>query len=239
MGVKFKQMEVPASYRYTGFFDLLADSLYQHKLANGCTDPYLMNRHARASILAGILSLESAANCLIASLEVSSSFRNELDKLPVLAKIEAYFRFRNIEGFDRGRNEVQKIIELVRARNDFVHPKTTNIKTDVGQMEKEEGLYKLPMSLHGEHYQAVGIPKHAMFWSAENALSALQSIVGFYQHIFTGLMQASVEEIQELLLSRFEIQHVHIMSLFEEFKAEFTGASEFGIDLGFLGVVEE
>lgn len=231
-------MEVPANYRYTGFFDLLADALYQHKLAKGCTDPYLMNRHARASILAGILSLESASNCLIESLEISSSFRSELDKLPLLAKIEAYFRFRNLEGFDRGRSEVQKINELVRARNDFVHPKTTNIKTDVGQMEKEGAQYKLPMALHGVHYQAVGIPKHGMFWSADNALSALSAIVEFFKYVFSELMQAPTEEIQELLLSRFEIQHVHIMSLFEEFRAEFEGASEFGIDLGFLGVVE-
>lgn len=232
-------MDVPANFRYTGFFDLLADAAYQHKLAKACADSYLMNRHARASISACILTLECASNCVLGSLEASGPFRNELDKLPFLGKIEAFLRFRKIEGFDRGRNEVQKIAELVRVRNDFVHPKTMNIETEVAPMEEGEGHYTLPMSLHGVHWQAVGIPKHAMFWSAENALSVLTAVVDFFSYVFVELMQASAEELQEILISRLEIQDVHVISLFEEFRAEFQGLAEFGIDLNFLGVVEE
>ncbi len=231
-------MEIPANFRFTGFYDLLADAVYQHKLANQCDDSYLMNRHARASISASILTLESASNCLIRSLEISSSFAGDLDKLPLLAKIEAYLGFRNIEKFDRGRNEVQRVVELVRARNDYVHTKAMNIKTDVSPMEKAGKHWKLPMSLHGDQWKAVGIPKRAMFWSANDSLSVLKVVVEFYMYLFVELMQADADQLQELLASRLEIKDVHILTLFDEFKAEFKEASVFGVDLSFLGVCE-
>ncbi len=229
-------MKVPANFRFTGFYDLLADAVYQHKLANGCDDSYLMNRHARASISAAILTLESASSCLIGSLDISSSFAENLDKLPLLAKIETYLGFQSIDKFDRGRNEVQKIMELIRARNDFVHTKTMNIKTDVDPMEDAGEYWKLPMSLHGDQWKAAGIPKRAMFWSSNDALSVLKAVVGFYVYLFKELMQADTEQLQKLLVSHIEIKNVHVSALFEEFKTEFKEASEFGVDLGFLGV---
>lgn len=229
-------MKVPANFRYTGFYDLLCDAVYQHRLASECTDSYLMNRHARASISASLLTLECGANCLIGFLDISSGLLKDIDKLPLVAKYETYLRFRNIETFDRGRNEVEKIVELVRARNDFVHPKAANIKTDVGELENQGKFVAMPAEFHGETWKAIGIPKRALFWNADSALTVLKAVVAFFSYLFLETMESDVEEVQYFLLSRLELGNVHAPSQFLEFETELKAAIKHGIDLDFLGI---
>lgn len=81
-------MKLPATYRYTGFYDLLADAIFQHRLAASCTDSYLMNRHARSSVIASALSIECAANCLLGSVELPKALFDALDKLNSLSKTD-------------------------------------------------------------------------------------------------------------------------------------------------------
>lgn len=232
-------MKVTANFRYNGFYDLLCDAVYQHRLAHNCSDSYLMNRHARASISASALTLESCANSLITSLEIPSILMNDIDKLPVVSKFDTYLRFRDIETFDRGKSEVQKIVELIRARNDYVHPKATNIKTDVGQFEDQEQFVALPLDLHGDIWKEIDLPKRALFWSADNALSVLKAIMGFFSYLFRDLMQSDVEKVRYLLLSRLELENTRVPNYFKEFEDELNRALEHGVDFGFLvGVVK-
>lgn len=227
-------MKLSGNFRFTGFYDLLADALYQHKLAAAQTDSYLMNRHARASISASIFTLECAANCLLSSLELSTSFKNELDKLSFLAKIETFIKFKNIDSFERGRHEVQKVADLIKVRNDYVHPKVLNIKTEASEPEELGELYKLPMSLNGEHWQALAIPKRSMFWSSHDALNVIKAIIDFYFYLFNVVLNLSAEDVEEILLSRFEFEKLMFSGLYEEFKNEFKNASEFGVELEFM-----
>lgn len=230
-------MKVPANTRHTGFFDLLCDALYQYRLASDCSDSYAMNRHARASISASALALECGANCLISSTDASSGLLAELDKLPVVAKYETFLRFRDATNtLDRGRAEVQKIKELVKVRNDYVHPKTRHIKTDIGKHRAKGKLVEFPIEMHSDTWKGLGIPKSDVFWSADNALSVVHAVTAFFSYLVFDLMEADPKEIAYLLQSRLEIDNVHIPNMYQEFESELKLAVEYGVDMRFLGI---
>ena len=128
-------MKAPVNFRFTGFCDLIADSVYQHKLATQSENSYFMNRHARASILSSALSVECVANCLLESLGSSSRLIKDLDRLPVLSKIEIYLLENQISGFSRGDEPVQKVADLINARNTYAHTRTINIPSEIGPFE--------------------------------------------------------------------------------------------------------
>ena len=231
-------MAVPADFRYTGFYDLLADAVFQHRLAAKCTESYSMNRHARASVMASALSVECAANCLLNSLDLPSALLNDLDKISALSKIDSAIRLRSDSKLDRGRNEVQKIAELIKARNDYVHPRATNIKADVALPEDAGENWLLPMSLDGEHWPAIGIPKKAMLWSEDSSLATLKAVAAFFKYVFVEVLDASMDELHSMLPSVMQMGDVQILAIFEEFRSELKSANEFGIDLSFFGVYE-
>lgn len=232
-------MTAPADFRYTGFYDLLSDAIFQHRLATKCSDSYSMNRHARASVMASALSIECAANCLLNSLDLPSALLNDLDKISALSKIDSALRLRSESKLDRGRNEVQKIAELIKARNDYVHPRTSIIKADIALPEDAGENWLLPMSLDGEHWPAIGIPKKAMFWSQDSSLATLKATSEFFKYIFVDALNASEDELHNMLPSVIQIGNVQILAVFEEFRSELKSANELGVDLSFFAVHRE
>jgi len=225
-----EDFEVPAVFKYSAFFDLLADAAFQHKNAKVQTDSYLMSRYARASVLASALSVECVANCLLESLNISKSLRAELDRLTPVAKIETYMHLRSIEGFDRGCPEVQRVSELIKARNDYVHPKTSGIAATVRTPQDGGADWILPLNIEGEHWRELKIPKRSMFWSAQSSVSALGAVATFFTYIFVTLLKSSEQDLQSMLPSRIELKDVHILAVFEEIKSELKAASEHGVD---------
>ncbi len=232
-----QEMEMPATFKYNGVLDLLCDAAFQCRLARGCDNSYQMNRHARASILSSALALESAANSLLRSLELSTGFAEELDKLPVLAKFDVYLRCKqtNLQ-LDRGRMEVQRVRELLRARNDYVHPKVQTIPTDVSSPEEQGERLVLPLSLTGQMWDAVKIPKRPMFWSADSAQSALSATVGFLKLIVQDCANLSPEEARYFMHSRLEFGDAHVIASFDEFESELRDASDLALNFEFLGI---
>lgn len=232
-------LKAPAKFHYIAFYDLLADAVYQHRCAAAEPDSFRMNRYARASIIAAALSVECAANCLINSLDLTAHLRAELDKMPVLAKIETYLVLSDFGPLDRGRIEVQRVKELISARNDYVHPKVTTIDATVEE-PKDAGIdWHVPFSLDGEHWSGLQIPKKAMFWSKTNSQTALKAIAEFFHYLFVELMNSTSEQLHEILPSRIQIGDMHMLAIFEEFKLEIVSASEFGADFSYFGLNAE
>lgn len=89
-------LRIPAQYRYSPFFDCLADALFQHRHAAASVDPYTQNRYARAAVVAAALSIECLANCLIAELELGGASltlsigSSPLTKLLAISRITSY-----------------------------------------------------------------------------------------------------------------------------------------------------
>lgn len=228
-------MKIQAEYKYSGVYDLFCDAIYQYKLASHTTNNYHENRHSRASIISSALIIESCANCLIKALDISLKLKGELDKLPVFAKFETFLRLNGKSTFDRGNNKVEKIGELIKLRNEFVHPKVTNIKTEIGKPNNEDGqCYRIPMELTGEEWKALGIPKKGLFWSADNSLKVLKAVTEFVTYYFFELLELTKQDVQKMLISRVEFADVVSPMLFEDFETEIMDAMEFGLDLSFL-----
>lgn len=227
---------VPAVFRYSAFYDLLADAAFQHRHAKQATDSYTMSRFARASVLASALSVECAANCLLFSLHLSKPLLTELDKLTPVAKVEAYLRLRAVDGFDRGRAEVQRVVELVKARNDHVHPKASAIRAELTSPQDGGDNWILPVNLDGEHWNQLRIPKRSMFWSDASSLAALGAVASFFTYLFATLLNATEDELHGILPSRLEIGDAHILAVFDEIQTELQSTVDHGIDFSFFGL---
>ena len=227
-------IKIPAKFRYVAFYDLLADSAFQHTLASNASDSFAMSRHARASIIAAALSLECIANCLLDSIDAPRSLRDELDKLAPLPKIETALLIKGIEIFDRGRNEVQKAADLVRARNDYVHPKVAAWDAEVQELQDAGTEWMLPFAIQGEHWRSLGIPKQATFWSKDASLSVLRVVCDFLKYLLVEVMQADDDALNVMLPSRLEFGNVLMPAVFDEFTRETEALVKDGVDFSFL-----
>lgn len=94
----------------------------------------------------------------------------------------------------------------------------------------------LPITMSGEHWQALGIPKQAMFWSKDNSLSALLAVNKFYRYILVDLMQAKEEKINKALISRVEFGNVLMPGVYDEFREQLEESYKFGVDFSFLNL---
>lgn len=231
-----EDIKLPGVFRYGAFYDLLADAAFQHRQAAQATDSYTSNRFARASILAAALSLECAANCLLATLDMPKALLGELDRMTPLGKFDVCLRLRGLPSIAHGTREVQLMAELVKVRNDHVHPRTTSIAAELSSPEDGETHWMLPISMEGELWPLLKIPKRPMFWSGSSSESVLLAATDFYRHLFVTLMAIGDDDLQRMLSSRLEIGEVHVVAVFDEVRLELEGAKEWGVDLEFLGV---
>jgi hypothetical protein len=230
-------LRLPSVFRYGAFYDLLADAVFQHRQAAKATDNYTINRFARASVLAATLSIECAANCLLATVDVPKALLGELDRMTPLGKVDVCLRLRGMSSIDYGTHAVQLVAELVKLRNDHVHPKSSTIPAEVSLPEDGDTHWLLPMSLDGELWPHLKFPKRPMFWSSECSRIALQAVADFYRYLFKTLMGIDDSDLQHMLSSRLEIgESAMVMAVFDEVRFELEGAKEWGVDFGFLGV---
>lgn len=231
--------KLQAVFRYGAFYDLLAYAVFQHRQAAKAAeeaDSYTTNRFARASILASALSVECTANCLLATLDIPKALADEVDRMTPLGKIEACLRLHNLSPIARGSREVQLMSELVKIRNDHVHPRASNIPAELSSPEDGDAHWMLPISLEAELWPQLKIPKRPMFWSHESSQAVLKAITEFYRHLFLTLMASVEGDLQPMLSSRLEIGSAHIMAEPDEVRRELEGAKEWGVDLEFFGM---
>ena len=228
--------EAPAKFRYIAFFDLLADAVFLHQKANIEPNPYLSSRFARGSISASSLSTECFANCLLTILQPTRSLANDLDKLPPLSKIDVALRLQGSKALDRGRIEVQRVAELIQARNDYVHPKASAVEASISTPQDAENEWVLPVSMNAELWRGLEIPKPAMFWSKENSLSTLSAICLFFRYVIVDLMNGDEDLINEFFISRVEFGNIQMPGVYDEFRELLQSASKFGLDFTFLNI---
>lgn len=79
--------------------------------------------YARSAITNAALLLECVSNSCLFSLALPTRLLEELDKLPVLAKLDYYLFCRTGKHVDRGCREVELAADTLRLRDHIVHPK--------------------------------------------------------------------------------------------------------------------
>ncbi|WP_431262477.1 hypothetical protein ACQ859_20350 [Roseateles chitinivorans] len=231
---------VPCMWRDGAFFDLLADAAFQHKQAANASklddEGYASQRFARAAILAAALSVESAANCLLETLDIPKTLRSEVDRMTPLGKIDACLRLRGHSSIAYGIREVQQIAELVKIRNDHVHPRTSTIPAELGSEKVGDTHSFVPISLESELWPSLGISKRSMFWSHQSSQAVLKAVSGFHKYVLKTLMGLKADEMKRILASRLEVSTMQLHLVSDDVLKELEGAREWGADLQFFGV---
>lgn len=230
---------LPATFRYVAFLDLLVDAVYQHRLATQSNDSFSVSRHARASVAAAFLTIESLANCLLEAGDMPKKLTEELDFLRPLAKIEVALRARGKLGYDRGRREVQLVAEVISVRNGYVHSKATKIKAEVHPLEDAGRDWRVPFEIYPEFWKSLNIPKQSMLWSTEVSYGILKAVRDYLRYVIVDVLQADEDLIIMMLASyvTFGSQkngNVIIPNVFDEFIKEIGWIKGQGIDFTFL-----
>lgn len=138
-------------------------------------------RYGRASILTSALLLEAVANCLFADIE--GKFRDDADKLPAISKFDLYARL-NSKLLDRGRIEVQRISELIKLRDQFVHPKVKSKPFSDLWRDDQGNFVGTPVS---EQFDGLKIEKRGP-WGKEDAVTVLRAVFEFLNYYFIDLV---------------------------------------------------
>ena len=232
-------MLIPATLTQPGFLDLLCDALFQFRLSREASAAYTQNRHARSCIIALVFSVESCANCLVEHLNLSSGKKKKIMQAPVLEKLKFCVHAMANATLDFERTEVRKMKELIKARNDFVHPKVTSIETEMGAMDDLGDVLSWSIVLQPKVRESTELPVNALFWNPGHAADALSAVLGFLSHLFNELLKPSLETGPNFLLpsisTKIGVKSVTIECPFQDFENELKMASEIGFDFDFLG----
>ena len=125
------------------------------------------NALSRACILHCTLIVEALANSLLHALGLESALYEDLEQLRTFAKLQLYSRRAGGATFSRGSRTGQLLADLIKLRNDYVHPKVAN-EEDV---EFKENAYFV--SPDGKHL-ALDIPKNPEVWMHRDAERAFR-----------------------------------------------------------------
>ena len=224
----------PARFRHAAFLDLLADAANGYHRAKRESDSYEVSRAARASIVASCLSLECFANCLLDALELQSKFAAEIDKLPALAKIDLYLKLNGNEALDRGNAAVQQATDLMRIRNDYVHPKIMTTSAELKAFEETDSHVTVPFGVTTAYWPAIKIPKQSLVWDSNAAGKALKALASFYSLVLIHKLEASAEDLLRILVSRFEFADFLMPAIYDEYRREINALQKDDIDFSFL-----
>lgn len=231
-------LRIPAQYRYSPFFDCLADALFQHRHAAASVDPYTQNRYARAAVVAAALSIECLANCLIAELELGGSEFDAVDRLKPFEKIARYFKDNKLSGFDKGAAVSQRCKELLEIRDRQVHPKMTRMPVDVLGLRDRGKEWELPFEVDLDLSERLSIPGGAFAWEVEVSSIALKAAFQFHDSVLQSILKAGQGDLAVLLATRVEFKGAVsiVMPVFDKMKVELAEAEAFGLSIGRLGL---
>ncbi|OQK17857.1 hypothetical protein AU255_08345 [Methyloprofundus sedimenti] len=192
---------IDSEYFYDRKFKLLLeDSVFLLKMAiETSVEGYSPKEWSlvRSSIYSSSLLLESAANCCISTLSLSSKYLKDIDKLPVLSKFEYYLQQVNSEmKFDRGCLPVQQASELINTRNLIVHPKPYKNKW----VKKDENTKSVDL---GET-AILKLPKSFFVLKNTHGLVALKAAMSFLNYFFIDLCKYTDNQVRNILVSDIE-----------------------------------
>jgi len=177
-----------------GFRTLFEDGVYLLMASEIESDNDTSNSLARGSIACTMMLPEVCANICIESLELERSVFSEIDKLAPIAKFDFYLRtsFRN-KKIPSGVKAIQKVQELKRLRDTYVHPKKQAVFwTEAGNGDS-----------HGtsERTQFLDMSKNPSMWNGIDAENAMRGAHEFLRFFFHDLCNYPKNKVTNLLFS--------------------------------------
>lgn len=173
----------PVTVRQLGrpFSDLFSDALRHLDIALAGKAPAdLRNAAAKACILNCALTFEGVANSLLYDLDYSSRLRDTADRFQPLEKLEFALYHISEKTIDRGMPQVQSITELLKLRNDYVHPKVLHKS---GLFSEDSNL----VDFEDQAWPILKIPKEPRRWIYEHAKRVVEATDQFLAYFLMDL----------------------------------------------------
>lgn len=168
------------TFKSRQFIDLLTDALRFSGVAHMSAPADLRTAAAKASVLHCVFCLEATANSLLSDLDYSSRLREATDRFQTLEKFEFVLYHISQRIMDRGTRQVQAVAQLLKVRNDYVHPK---IRSADGAFSEANKTVDYP----DEKYDVLGIPVEPRRWHYDSAKLALVTTDNFLRYYLLDL----------------------------------------------------
>ncbi|GHB73060.1 hypothetical protein GCM10008107_23100 [Psychrosphaera saromensis] len=160
------------------FFSLLGEALRLLYEAERTEETFLQNCLVTSSILTITYSLEAAANCILEALEEPVNER----QYDTLKKFELVLNKNTGKSLDKSCKEYQGIKNLIKLRNDSVHPKVSSKKIQYKSQKLEGELSWLHKSIEKKKLKKQNVQNMTYErgrWSISEAELAINAVVDF------------------------------------------------------------
>ncbi len=162
------------------FFEQLNDAVFLIKCSEDI--PYGEGAFSRQAIITSILCLESAANCFMYAIPCTKAMKSALDKLSLVDKYEyLYMSIIESKSINRGSPYFQKLSELVKIRNKYVHSKPSSEILPPNEISK-------PV-LDDEKSQYLKLPIDPQSWQIKDAKNVVKYVCDFIDHFLIDLCE--------------------------------------------------
>ena len=214
------------------FTSLLGVSLtFAHLATQPNHHPEIPAMLARSSILHAVFALECAANSCIAVLPKQTRLRDQAEKWEPLDKFDLFLlSLPHQPNLPRGDKIVQHVRELIKIRNDYVHPRTRHHPIQNERDERSQPVFSI--SIQGS--ALLDIPSMPMTWNAEDAKRAIAAVVDFLRLYFVEVCHFAPSQITKTLFTMIESPEGHRVANTSKLHLQKLGQS-LGLDLSFLG----
>jgi hypothetical protein len=138
--------------------------------------------HSRYAFLISANALESAANALLLGIDTNRSIYKDLEKLGTLLKYEVFCMSSN-KKLDRGNQLYSNVKEIVKCRNEFVHPKPK--KVDYGVDDNDQIDFIVPRTKNCNY------PTYITMIEAKHVKQAISDILNFAMLIGNGQLSVT------------------------------------------------
>jgi hypothetical protein len=153
------------------------------------------NALARACIIHCSLIVEALANSLLFSMKFEANFSNDLEKLNTFAKLQMFSLMTKGKDniFTKGSKAGQVMSELIKIRNDYVHPKVFTEK----DIDYSDDSYYVSVR---KDLSFLKISKNPEIWSPPDAIQVLDKALEAVDIYLMDEIQICNRQVERIML---------------------------------------
>lgn len=219
-----------AILRVHPFPTLIAQTLQLADFACGAS-PGAVQVLAKAALVFAAMSLECAATSCLELAKIPKEPHGKIERsLSVVDKFDVLHWFAVRTALDRGRQAVQKVADLVSARNELIHARVK--REPFGAIREYVVGEGVEAGSDRETWNALRIPKDERSWNGEHATHAITAVVEFLNYFFFEACKLEQKKVVQMLCtSSGDV----ILKTPWESEVLSTAEHRFGLKLRFLG----